>query len=215
MKAKPKKCHLAIRETTYLGHLVGGGEVKAESNKVEAVREFPRPVTKKDVRSFLGLTGYYHKFIPSYASIAAPLSDLTKKCRPQVVNWRPECEEAFYCLKESLCVPPVLASPNLNQPFIIQTDASERGIGSMLSQLGGDQQEHPVMFLSRKLLPREKNYATVEKECLAVVWAIQSLQVYLCGQEFTIQSDNHALQWLDRMKDKNPRLTRWSLTLPS
>ena len=95
----------------------------------------------------------------------------------------------------------------------MQTNTSERGVGAMLSQLGGDQQEHPVMFLSRKLLPREQNYATVEKlECLAVVWAIQSLQVYLYGQEFTILSDHHALRWLDRMKDKNARLTRSSLT---
>lgn len=138
-----------------------------------------------------------------------------RKCCPQVVNKKPECEEAFHSLKESLCVPPVLASPNFNQPFVIQTDASEWGIGTALSQLVGDQQEHPVMFLSRKLLPREQNYATVQKECLAVVWTIQSLQVYLYGQEFTVQSDHHALQWLERMKDKNPRLTRWSLTLQS
>ena len=114
------------------------------------------------------------------------------------MNWRPECEEAFHRLKETLCIPPVLTSPDFNRPLIIQTDASERDIGVVLSQLGGDQQEHPVIFLSRKLLPREQNYATVEKECLAIVWAIQSLQVYLYDQEFTIQSEHHALQCVGR-----------------
>ena len=106
--------------------------------------------------------------------------------------WRPECKEAFHRLNEALCIPPVLTSPDHRQPFIIHTNAPEWGIGAVLSQLGGDQQEHPVMFLSRKLLPREQNYATVEKECLAVLWAIQSPQAYLYGQELTIQSDHHA-----------------------
>ena len=142
-----------MEETTCLGHVVGSGEVKPELDKLKAVREFLRPLTKKDMRSFLGLTGYYCKFILSYTFIAAPLSDLTKKCNPQVVNWRPECEEAFHRLKEALCVPPVLTRPDLKQPLIIQTDASEWGIGAVSSQLGGDQQEHPMMFLSRKLLP--------------------------------------------------------------
>ena len=117
-----------------------------------------RPATKKDVRSFLGLTGYNHKFIPSYASIATPLSDLTKKRNPQVLNGGPECEEAFYRLKEALCVPPVLTSPDLRQPSTIQTDASERGIGAVLSQLGGDQQEHQVMFPIRKLFYHESRF---------------------------------------------------------
>ena len=95
----------------YLGHVVGSGEVKPELDKVKANREFPRPVTKKDVHSFLGLTGYYPKFTPSCASIVAPLSDLTKKCNPQVVKWGPECEVAFHRLKEALCAPLVLTSP--------------------------------------------------------------------------------------------------------
>ena len=99
LNAKLRKYHLAMRETTYPGHVVESGEVEPELDKVKVVREFPRPVTKKDVHSFLGLTGYYLKFIPSYASIAAPLPDLTK-CNPHVVNWRPECEEAFHRLKE-------------------------------------------------------------------------------------------------------------------
>ena len=97
-------------------------------------------------------------------------------------------------------------------PFIVQTDASNKAIGAVLSQVISDV-EHPIAFLSRKLLPREQNYSTVEKECFAIVWAIYSLKHYLSGHKFTVETDHDPLTWLYRMKDKNQRLLRWSLTL--
>uniref|UniRef100_A0A1X7TVH1 Reverse transcriptase domain-containing protein n=1 Tax=Amphimedon queenslandica TaxID=400682 RepID=A0A1X7TVH1_AMPQE len=212
LTANPKKCKFGMSEVVYLGHKIGRGQVKPEVSKIAAVRDYPKPRSKTDKRSFLGLVGYYRKFIPHFASVAAPLSDLTKK-NLKVFNWTGECDQAFTKLKKLLCEAPVLRSPNLNKEMILQTDASNRGVGAVLSQIDNDGVEHPLVYVSRKLLPREERFSIVEKECLAVVWAIQTLAVYLYGKEFLLQTDHHALYWLDRVKSRNARLTRWSLYL--
>ena len=213
LTAKPTKCKFAMFEVLYLGHIVGGGTVKPAMDKVYAVKNFPHPTNKTDIRSFLGLTGYYRKFIPQFSEVASPLSDLTKKGRPLDVIWTPDCENAFILLKKALCSEPILRSPNFERSFILQTDASNKGIGAVLSQRGEDDEEHPVLYVSHKLLPREQRYATVEKECLAIVWSIQQLKYYLYGQKFHITTDHQALKWLDRMRNKNSRLVRWNLLL--
>ena len=210
---KPKKCQFGMRSCTYLGHIVGNGQVKPETTKIEAVRTFPQPTSKKQVRAFLGLTGYYRKFIPEFASQASPLTDLTRKSNPNQVIWTATCQRAFERLKDSLCSSPVLHSPDFTKEFVLQTDASDRGVGAVLSQLDVDGNDHPVLFYSRKLLPREEKYATVEKECLAIKLAVETFKVYLLGRHFTIQTDHRALEWLNRVSDKNGRLTRWSLAL--
>ena len=115
-----------MAECSYLVYHVGNGHVKVERSKVEAVSAFPVPKTKKDV---LGLTGYYCKFMPQYATIATPLTDLTRKTSPNCVKWTPECNEAFKKLKELLCSAPVLHAPDFTGEFILQTDASECGVG--------------------------------------------------------------------------------------
>ena len=171
------------------------------------------PETKKQVRAFLGLTGYYRRFIPQYASIAAPLTDLTKKFAPVNVHWTEECNRAFEELKSLLCSSPILYSPDLGREFVLQTDASDRGVGAVLSQKMSDGEEHPIAYYSRKLLPREERYSTVEKECLAVKLGIQAFRVYLLGRPFQIQTDHRSLVWLDRLKESNTRLARWSLAL--
>ena len=112
-----------------------------------------------------------------------------------------------------MCSDPVLLSPNFDREFVLQTDASNRGIGAVLSQLDDAGQERPVAFISRKLLPREEKYATVEKECLAIKLAIQHFRVYLLGRHFFVQTDHCCLEWLHRLKENNARLTRWSLAL--
>eukprot|EP00731_Ephydatia_muelleri_P002194 Em0001g2194a len=145
------------------------------SLEAEAVADFPRPRTKTQVREFLGLTGYYRRFIPNYATLATPLTDLTKKSAPTQVQWTDKCGHAFGKLKERLCSDPVLGSPDFTRPFILQTDASERGVGAVLSQRSAEQgEEHPIAFFSRKLLPREEKYSTIEKECLAIKLAMHS-----------------------------------------
>ena len=155
LTAKAKKCKFGTDHCVHLGHIVGGGTVYPESAKLQAVRDFPTPQTKKQVRVFLGLTGYYRRFIPDYASTAAPLTDLTRKSAPVRVVWSPNCDHAFQQLKDSLCTAPILRSPDFTRPFVLQTDASDRGVGAVLSQLDDEGQEHPVAYFSKKLLPRE------------------------------------------------------------
>ena len=174
---------------------------------------FPIPTTKQQIRSFLGLTGYYRRFIPDYAAIAVPLTDRTRKAAPNRVQWDEHCDKAFRELKHRLCHTPVLWSPNFSLPFVVQTDASERGMGAVLSQCDEAGNDHPIAYYSRKLLPREQKYSTIEKECLAIRLAVEAFRVYLLGRPFTIQTDHRALQWLNRLKDTNARLTRWSLAL--
>ena len=151
LTVKSKKSQFGADHCVYLGHLVGGGMVQPEAAKVEAVRNFPVPTTKKQVRTFLGLSGYYRRFIPQYASIALPLTDLTRKSSPNEVIWTDVCDQAFLKLKSLLCSSPILASPNFQRPFVLQTDASDRGIGAVLSQEDEDSVERPIAYYSRKL----------------------------------------------------------------
>ena len=122
----------------------------------QAVEDFPVPKTKRQVRAFLGLTGYYRRFIPHYAQTAATLTDLTKKDGPNRVIWTPACHRSFLELKHMLCSMPILQSPDFSRQFILQTDAYDRGVGAVLSQLDDEGIEHPVAYFSRKLLPREE-----------------------------------------------------------
>lgn len=202
-----------MKQCLYLGHLVESGIVRPESPKVEAISAFTTPRTKWDMCTFLGLAGYYRKFIPDFATIAAPLTNLTRKNAPNLVRRTPACDGAFAELKSWMCSSPILRSPNFSKPFIVQTDASECGVGAVLSQLDDNGDDHPMSYYSQKLLPRQERYANVEKECLAIRLAVQAFWVYLVGRPFTIQTDHCALESLDRLKDKNSRLTRWSLSL--
>ena len=183
LTAKPQKCQFAMKECVYLGHDFGGGQVKPLPSKVDAVSSYPIPQTKKQVRTFLGLTGYYRKFIPNYTEIPAPLTDLTKKSAPTRVQWTPTYDLAFGKLKELLCSKPVLNTPDFSKPFILQTDASNRGVGAVLTQIDDNSEEHPIAYYSRKLHPREERYSVVEKECLAIRLGVHAFRVYLLGCE--------------------------------
>ena len=147
------------------------------------------------------------------AVIALPLTDATKKSEPNIVKWTDDKEKAFLTLKHRLTHAPVLRTPDMSREFLVQTDASQRGLGAVLSQTDENGDEHPVAYISRKLTPTEEKYAIMEKECLAIIWAIKQWHVYLYGQKFHVQTDHQAIQWLDRMKSTNNRLTRWSLIL--
>lgn len=206
------KCELAKHDTKYLGFQLGNGEVRPQLDKVEAIRNCPRPRTKKEVRSFLGLVGWYRRFIPQFSEKAVPLTNLKTKMVKNPVPWTEDCEHAFTYLKECLCTFPVLRSPDFAKRFLVQVDASARGIGAVLLQEDRGQ-KYPVLYLSRKLLPRETRYATIEKEGLAIKWALESLRYYLLGREFDLETDHRALSWIHSMKDRNARVTRWYLSL--
>ncbi len=167
LTANPRKCHLALSEAKYLGFQVGRGLIRPQEKKVEAVRSAPRPTAKTQVQAFLGLAGYYRCFIPNFSSLAASLTDLTRKGQPEKVQWSSASEEAFQRIKEALTSEPVLRAPDFSCPFLLQTDASDMGLGAVLSQIQ-EGEEHLLLYISRKLTPAERNYATVEKEALAV-----------------------------------------------
>lgn len=208
----PQKCAVAQREVEYLGYVIGFGTIKPQVGKVEAIQAFPVPTTKRKVKSFLGLVGWYRKFIPHFAERSAVLINLTKASAPNKVRWTEECDSAFSELKDSICTHSVLHCPDFDKPFTLQTDASGVGLGGVLLQeVEGEMK--PVVFLSRKLLDRETRYSTVEKECLAMKWAIDALRYYLLGRHFYLETDHRALQWLHRMKDANMRVAGWYLAL--
>ena len=210
---KLNKCQFGQREVHYLGHCISNGQVRPDPIKLQAIGDYPVPIKKKNVRAFLGLAGYYRRFVPHFATIAAPLTNLTSKNQPEQVLWNKDCDSAFKQLKEILISPPVLCVAEPTRQFILQTDASGQGLGAVLSQPDDDGQDHPVAYASRKLLPREQRYSVIEKECLAIVWALKVYNVYLYGQDFVVQTDHQPLSWLQRMKNNNPRLTRWALAV--
>ena len=210
---KEGKCKFACNKCTYLDHTVGQGQVHPLVAKVRAVQEYTQPKTKKDVRAFLGLCGYYCRFVPNFATIATPLTNLTKKDRPNVVEWDDLTQHAFEWLKDSLSNYLILSTPIWSKPFILQTDASDTGIGFVLSQKDELVNENPIAYGSRKLLARETHYSTIEKEALAIVEGTRHFQVYLEGIPFTIETDHNPLTHMARLKDSHGRLARWALAM--
>ena len=209
LSARPSKCELGCSELEYLGHRVGNGLIKPEGSKMQKILDAPRPETKKQVRSFLGLVGYYRKFVPRFSEIAAPLTELTKEGSSRRMVWTERFEEAFNSLKEKFCTTLVCALPREQGKFVLRTDASDIGLGAILMQ-EQDGDLHPLECASRKLLPADP---TIEKECLALVWAVDHFQRYLYGVNFVVQTDHSPLQHLEKLKSTSGRVTRWALLL--
>ena len=191
---------------------MGQGQVHPLVAKVRAVQEYTKPKTKKDVRAFLGLCGYYRRFVPNFATIATPLTNLTKKDRPNI-EWDDLTQHAFKWLKDSLSNYSILSTPIWSKPFILQTDASDTGIDFVLSQKDELGDEHPIPHGLRKLLARETHYSTTEKEALAIVDGTSLFRVYLEGIPFTIETDHNPLTHMARLKDSHGRLARWALAM--
>lgn len=180
--------------------------------KLETIHRIPRPQTKRQVRSFLGLVGWYQRFLPHFATIATPIINLTQKTSSSHILWTEECEEAFKKLQELLCQDPVLQSPDFTNKFLVQVDASDVGLGAILAQ-GEPGEERPILFLSQKLFDRERKYSTIEKEGLAIKWVVDSLRYCLLWQEFILQTDHRALKWMQSMQSHNSRILQWCLAL--
>ncbi len=214
LTVRPTKCKFGYTKVDFLGHHVGEGEIGLHENNVEKIKAAKPPQTKKEVRSFLGLTGYYRNYIPNYAAIATPLTDLTKKGSPNKVEWGDSQQKAFESLKCHLMNRPILRLPDMTKDFILRTDASDQGVGAVLLQECCNQL-FPISFASKKFADREKRYSTMEKECLALVWAVKKFQVYLYGRTFTLQTDHQPLVYLDKCKVENARIMRWALFLTS
>ncbi|XP_071081291.1 uncharacterized protein [Haliotis cracherodii] len=212
LTARPSKVVIGYHTLQFLGHTVGEGKISPDRKKLDKILELSRPTTKKQVRALIGLTGYYRRFIPNFSAIAAPLTDLTKKGKSNIVEWTESHEKSFKTLKDLMASAPILHLPDLDKPFLLRTDASDVGIGAVLLQEQSGE-KFPIMYVSRKLLDREKAYSTIEKECLAIVWSIQKLSRFLYGREFFLETDHQPLVWMTKAKLANGRVMRWALAL--
>ncbi|CAA7051508.1 unnamed protein product [Microthlaspi erraticum] len=196
---KLKKCEFGKQELEYLGHIISGDGVKVDQSKIQAMTAWPSPTTITELRGFLGLTGYYRKFVQHYGIIARPLTNLLKKGK---FEWTGADEEAFNHLKSALTTTPILALPDFSSPFIIQTDASGDGIRAILSQQG-----RPIAYMSRSLGVAKRSWSTYAREMLAIVIAIRTWRPYLLGRRFIIQSDQRSLRFMLEQRILTPLLT--------
>lgn len=209
-KVQMDKSEFLKLETAYLGHIITKDGIKPNPDKIQAIEKYPLPRTPKEIKQFLGLVGYYRKFIPDFARITKPLTQCLKKGRQVVVNT--QYIDCFEKCKQLLTNDPILQYPDFTRDFILTTDASNVAIGAILSQgtIGTDK---PVCYASRTLNESEINYSTIEKELLAIVWATKYFRPYLFGRKFRIVTDHKPLQWVMNLKEPNSRLTRWKLKL--
>ncbi|XP_036346322.1 uncharacterized protein LOC118755602 [Rhagoletis pomonella] len=204
------KCVFCREEIKYLGHILTTKGLKVDNEKAHAVLKRPNPKNLKQLVSFLQTCSWYRRFIPNFADVAKPLSQLTKKNAKW--RWSAEEQNAFDRLKDLLSSPPVLQQVDETKPFILKTDASDYALGAVLLQ-GENEEEHPIEYARRLLLAAERNYSTTEREALAIVWALQKFRGYVEGSEITVLTDHQPLKWLFSLKTPTGRLARWALQL--
>ena len=203
-----RKCHIAMNEVRYLGHIFSGAGMAPDPKKIQSIEDWPKPSSETEVRRFLGLASYYRRYIQRFADIAKPLTNLMQKGVD--FEWTEDCDTAFNALKSRLMKAPILTYPSFEQgaaPFILQTDASAVGLGAVLEQGG-----HVIAYASRALNKAEQQYSVIQRECLAVVYATKQFRHYLLGRTFQLETDHAPLQWLSAQKMEG-LLCRWALAL--
>ena len=207
---KYDKCQFARQRISYLGHIISNKGIEMDDTKVKSIVNFPVPQNTSELRRFLGLSGYYRRFIENFSLITSPLNNLMKANVPYL--WNDECQTAFIMLKDNLTGDKILRFPNFKLPFILKTDASTKSVAAILSQ-SCEEGEYVVCYASRSINKHERNYSATELECLALKWAIKHFRQYLYGTKFTVYTDHYALKWLMNNKDNNAKLSRWALAL--
>lgn len=210
LKIQIDKSEFLKKEVAFLGHIITPKGIKPNPDKIQAILKYPIPKTPRQIKAFLGLLGYYRKFIKDFAKITKPLTSCLK--RDAKIEHTPQFINCFEHCKNLLSNEPLLQYPDFDQPFNLTTDASNFAIGAVLSQ-GPIGKDRPVAYASRTLSESEQNYSTIEKEMLAIVWATKYFRPYLFGRKFKILSDHRPLQWLFSLKDPNSKLIRWRLKL--
>eukprot|EP00741_Cyanophora_paradoxa_P023183 tig00021572_g22391.t1 len=214
LRLKPSKCRFCVPEIDLLGHRISAEGIRQDPAKTKVITDWQTPKNADELRSFLGLAGYYRRFVENFSKVVHAMQRLLLK--DAVWSWPEDgpADRAFKELKELLGRDIILRFPDFSKPFILQTDASTYAIGAILSQADDKGVERPLAFISRTLLPAEMNYSATELECLAVVWAIKYWRHYLLGgPQFLVRTDHHALQWLKTLDPTTGRLGRWSLLL--
>ncbi|KAI4904404.1 hypothetical protein NFI96_007328 [Prochilodus magdalenae] len=206
LKLHPDKCCFMRKELEFLGHKIGGEGISTMEEKVRAVKDWPTPSNLRGLKSFIGLASYYRRFVRGFSCIAAPLFHLQRKDSNFV--WTPECEQAFGCLKKALTDSPILTPPDPKLMFVLDTDASDVGMGAVLSQVGPEG-EKVIAYFSKTFNKAERCYCVTRRELLAIVRAIGHFKYYLCGLPFTVRTDHAALQWLMSFKEPEGQIARW------
>jgi hypothetical protein len=216
LRLKIDKCYFARLSVEYLGHIVSEEGVAPNPSKIEAIAKYPPPKNLEQLRTYLGLTGYYRKFVRDYAKLVQHLTRLTKKNVP--FQWGEDQEIAFQELKSRLTKAPLLRYSDFSRPFFIHCDASGYGIGSVLGQVqknvhNADELEVVIGFASKHLNESESKWPIIEKEAFSIVHAVQHYYPYLYGRRFQVYTDHRPLEWLMSKKESSGRLARWSLLL--
>jgi hypothetical protein len=199
---KLSKCEFWMREVSFLGHIISSGGIAVDPAKVDAVSQWGTPESVSEIKSFLGLAGYYRRFIEGFSKLALPLTKLTRK--DQAFVWDGNCEESFQELKRRLTTAPVLILPDAKESSVVYCDASKLGLGGVLMQGG-----NVVAYASRQLKVHERNYPTHDLELAAVVFALKVWRHYLYGSRFEVFSDHKSLKYLFDQKELNMRQRRW------
>lgn len=199
--AKFSKCEFAVSQVAYLGHLVSKEGVSADPEKLQAIQDWPIPVSITALRGFLGLTGYYRRFVRNYAAITTPLTELLKHNK---FLWGPQAQAAFDSLKQVMTSLPVLGLPNFFIPFDVTTDASGVAVGAVLSQ-----EMHPIAFFSQKLCPKMQLASAYEREMFAITTAVKKWRHYLLGRHFRIYTDQKSLKGLLAQTIQTPAQHKW------
>ena len=211
LKLKPSKCEWVKAKVTFLGHVVSAEGMTPDPENIAKVKNFPVPKSIKEIQRFVGLASYYRRFIKNFAMIAAPLHKLTSKDSEFI--WTDVHQKAFEELKQKLITPPILRFPDLSKPFILMTDASGYALGAVLGQQDEKEKDHVIAYTSRGLKPHEKNYSTIEKELLAIVFGTKQFRHYIWSRKVILLTDHRPLQWLKGHGDPTSRLVRWMLQL--
>ena len=206
LKVKPSKCEFFKKEVKFMGHVVSNHGISTDPLKTDKIAQWPTPINQQQLQQFLGLASYYRRFVRGFAAICRLLYQLTEKNAP--FRWTSECDNAFCELKQLLTSAPVLSYPDFSKPFILDTDASNVGIGAVLSQ-NHNGREHVVAYASKFLTKAERNYSVTCRELLAIVTFTNHFRQYLLGCEFVLRTDHHSLSWLRNFKNPDGQLARW------
>ena len=201
------KSKFCVIEVNYLGYIIGNGGIRTDPDKIISIQKWPSPKNLKQVRGFLGLAGWYRRFISNFSSVVFPITEVLSTKRK--FCWTPEAQKAFDLIKNLLTSAPVLSNPDFSKKFYLHCDPSDFGIGAVLVQLDQDGNEKPIAFMSKKLNTAQRNYSVTERECLAAVEAIKKFRCYLELQEFEVITDHSSLVWLMKQQDVTGRLARW------
>lgn len=209
--ANMSKCEFGKPEVEFLGFRVSTNGIKPAEGKLKAIQDWKPPTNVQEVRQFIGLAQHYRRFIPSFASIAAPLTDLTKGSGPKKrdIVWTDACQASFDLIKEKLTTAPVLQAPDSNKPYRVECDASDVGVGAVLLQKDDNGVWHPLAYESRKLSPQERNYPAQERELLSILHALRTWRCFLEGRQYEIYTDHNSLKYLRSQAKITPRLARW------